>query len=377
MEKLNVKIFHLNEKDFMDNVNALEKDPIDLSNFFQVNSSVHDELNKFIEDFNHDSKHFLFAQSNLFSGFNQFVYESFSEVIHGLAKVLSCDEIFLNNPPERVIQSFKHAKNLFNLEDSPRKLMSLTSDKFLKLKEDINNRIVGQTSAKKRLLLSLSKYLYSSETLPIIIAFIGPQGVGKTEMAKVIAKSLDPSSSLFREQLSMLRNDSAAQYLLGGDNTANTFSKSIQQREGNVLLLDELNLLAPQLIPTFYQIFDEGVFRDLVYSVDLKKTIIICTANYLSKQEMIENLGYPLYSRFTAVCEFNKLNEQQYIDIANKKIESKLNHLTEKYKYIIKSDEIRKLVLDEPKIFSDVRNLDHYIDDAISTLVLKSIGIVI
>lgn len=381
MTKVRINIYHLNEKDYIEKVHKIDRHSIALSNFFQFNSNIRDEMEKFLkktEEDNLDSGnlgHSLYAESSLFSGLHQFVFENFGTVLYNLAQFLSCDQIFLNNPPERVIQAIKQEKDLFQFHDVPRELMALTKTKMVKLKEDLDNKIIGQTAAKKRFLLSLTKYLYSDETTPLVVAFIGPQGVGKTEMAKMISQSFNPSARLFREQLSMLRNESASRYLLGGDNETDTFSKSLQQRESNVLLLDELNLLAPQLIPAFYQVFDEGIFRDLVYSVDLRKTIIICTANYLNKKEMIDTLGKPFYSRFTAVCQFDQLSREEYIEIANTKINDKVKCLKTEYTDVVNVEDVKKKVLGQQNAFADVRNLDHFIDDAISSLILKSINI--
>ena len=248
--------------------------------------------------------------------------------------------VILNNPPDKVYQAFLDRRSQYSVENIPRKSFILNKESLIAVKNNLNKSINGQENVKKHILVNLSKYLYSNTTSPLILAFIGPQGVGKTEMARVISDSLFEEGHLFREQMSMLTNAASQDYLFGSDTSSRSFSKNLLQRRSNVLLLDEFNLINPNFYGAFYQMFDEGKFVDGYYTVNLDKTIIICTGNYMSKQEMVSDLGAPLYSRFNDICVFDKLSVADYLKIADSKLNNKIKNLKSEYQKKINKNKI-------------------------------------
>lgn len=372
----NIEFYHLNDELFNEKLNN-KSNKINLDEFIPLNSDYKEKIDdikdKYTQEpFTKEDEFIIVANSSFFSGVRDFVYSKLPLLIHYmiLSTKLNVTNIYINNPPDKVFQAFTDHKNEYIIQNHPHESFTLTKNTLINVKNNLNNLISGQQSVKKHILVNLSKYLYSNETSPLVLAFIGPQGVGKTEMAKVLSDSLCSKGSLFREQMSMLTNMASQDYLFGSDSSSKSFSKDLLQRRSNVLLLDEFNLVNPNFYGAFYQMFDEGKFVDGYYSVPLDKTIIICTANYMSKEEMVFNLKAPLYSRFTDICIFDKLSSEDYLKIAQSKLDTKIKRINSEYQDKVNRNKIIKSI-QEYGIFSDVRNLDHVIDQLISKQLLE------
>jgi ATP-dependent Clp protease ATP-binding subunit ClpA len=193
--------------------------------------------------------------------------------------------------------------------------------------------------------------------------FYGPSGIGKTETAQLLAKEMQ--GELFRRQFSMYQNNEFATYLFGGTYYQGSFAKDLLDRESNVILLDEFDKANPIFHSAFYQLFDEGVYEDQNYKVNVEKAIIICTSNYSSKEEVKEKLGEAIYYRFDAVIGFKKL------DIQSKRI------LVERYisqydKNLLTEEQEANLINGALKC-ENVRSIKKLVRDTISMVSLRKI----
>ncbi|BDX42641.1 MULTISPECIES: AAA family ATPase [Lactobacillales] len=114
--------------------------------------------------------------------------------------------------------------------------------------------------------------------------FYGPTGVGKSETAKFVNKVINSNKNLFRKQLSMFHSENFMNYIFG--DKSSSFAKDLLDRETNVILLDEFDKAHPMFYSAFYQLFDEGVYTDKFYDVNLDNVVIFCTSNYLNENEI-------------------------------------------------------------------------------------------
>lgn len=370
-----VTINHLNDKIFNKQF-ANDSNLINLDEIYPLKADFDEKITEINEKYNSETEYILIVNSTFFTSVRDFVFGLIPREIELLVtnSNLNIEKIYINNPPDRVIQAFNDHSE-FSIKDIPREGFKLDNQLLLKLKENLDNEIKGQELVKKRILVNLTKYLYSDDKRPIVLAFIGPQGVGKTELAKVISNTLFEDGILFREQMSMLTNNASQDYLFGSDTSSKSFSKALLQRKSDVLLLDEFNLVNPYFYGAFYQMFDEGEFVDGYYTVKLNKAIIICTANFMSKDEMVQNIGAPLYSRFTDICVFDELSREDYLEIAKQKITEKIENIRPEYQKQINIDKIIERIKNIGT-FQDSRNLDHVIDQLISLQILNKNGII-
>lgn len=242
----------------------------------------------------------LVAFSHSYAGITSGAVENFL----GLIGSFEIDNLFLQNPPDSIRKSIKEAfGSLVESIDFPYR--SVSDDVFLEVHDQFEDKIIGQHSAFEALLLALYRLLKSKDKKPAVIMLYGVSGVGKTETAKFISETLE--QTLFRKQFSMFQNESYADYIFGGTVQESCLAKELLERKSNVILFDEFDKPAPVFYSAFYQMFDEGVFVDKNYTVNLEKSVIFCTSNFLSEDEARTRLGDPLFYRFDAMIKYGKL----------------------------------------------------------------------
>ncbi len=216
----------------------------------------------------------------------------------------------------------------------PLELLRKTSNHIVNIDENIlqtfnseyDDIIIGQESVKTKVLQAIYPLMSDGQRKPVVVLFFGDTGIGKTETANYLAKLL--KGQLMRKQFSMYQNNEFANYLFGGSNNEGSFAKDLLDRDCNVILLDEFDKANPVFHSAFYQLFDEGIFEDKNYRVNLDYSIIICTSNYKTEDEIVEHLGSAIFNRFDAVIHFEDLTIP-----AKEKITDKIIHQTsEEYK---------------------------------------------
>lgn len=72
----------------------------------------------------------------------------------------------------------------------------------------------------------------------------------------------------------------------------------MKREESNIILLDEFDKANPIFHSAFYQLFDEGIYEDQNYKVNLNYAIIACTSNYKTENKIKEQLGIPIFNCF-------------------------------------------------------------------------------
>lgn len=238
--------------------------------------------------------------------------------------------IFIQNPPNLIKERLQQL-NLITEEYSYvyNKLDFEIVESFAR---DFNNKILGQESARNSLVKALFKKTKTNK--PIVIMLFGPSGIGKTETAKYLSNLLN--QNLFRTQFSMFQSNSYSDYLFGGTHNQSSFAKDLLDRESNIILLDEFDKTGSYFHSAFYQLFDEGIYVDKNYSVNLKEAIILCTSNYKTLSELKNTLGAPLYYRFDYIIEFKELSSIAKSKIIDLYLNKYFNKLTNYEKDFIK-----------------------------------------
>ncbi|PSO44637.1 MAG: hypothetical protein BRC22_02270 [Parcubacteria group bacterium QH_9_35_7] len=160
------------------------------------------------------------------------------------------------------------------------------SEKLIKLEEKMHERIVGQDEAVDLVANALrrARTEVRSEDKPISnFLFLGPTGVGKTELAKTISDTyFGGEENMIRIDMSEYQDKSSLYRLIGQPNQQGTGLLTEQVRENpfSLLLLDELEKASQDVQNLFLQVFDDGRLTDSVgREVDFTNTIIIATSN--------------------------------------------------------------------------------------------------
>ena len=177
------------------------------------------------------------------------------------------------------------------------------SQKLLNLPKSLSQFIIGQ----KKAINIISKAIRRARTglknpsKPIgVFLFLGPTGVGKTELAKVLAKYLfNRSNSLVKIDMSEFTERFALSRLIGappgyiGYDEGGDLTEKIRRNPYSVVLLDEIEKAHPDLYNIMLQVFDDGVLTDgLGRKIDFSNTIIIMTSNLGTKNIQGTDLGF-------------------------------------------------------------------------------------
>lgn len=307
------------------------------------------------------SKHYdyLVGYSENFSGISESAIQNFDAIL----KIVEFDEIYLQNPPENIKRLIEDVYSDVTIEVYD--YSKLTSDMFLKINNEFNERIIGQDHVKDELLNSFYDLLKGyNRDKPICLLFYGPSGVGKTETAKFLSEIM--GEELFRKQFSMFQNNKFSEYLFGGAHMQASFSRDLLERESNIILLDEFDKAANIFHDAFYQLFDEGIFEDSNYKVSLKNSIIICTSNYLNDKDIRKNIGDPLFFRFDKIIEFKKLNKEAIEKILVNKVNKKFDLLTDEDQNLIDKDEIIDYFKEYSDYLVNTRQISKLVDEKIN-----------
>lgn len=285
--------------------------------------------------------------------------------------LVNFEDVYINNPPNILL------KSLEILEDvkykKPFYYKKINENKIKQLSNSFDDEIIGQKLAKENILRTLVKMQWRKKTKkPLVLMFYGKPGIGKTETAKFLAKKLY-KGSIVREQMSMASTENSINYFKSTKHTELSFSKTLMNRSSNLILLDEFALAHPIILTSFFQLFDEGTYTDSNYTVDMSNSIIICTSNLLSKQEMYQQIDEALLSRFDAFIPFTVFTNEEKIIIIKKTLSDLEKGVDKKYKEKIDWIKAEKDLTIKIAEFTNMRNIRNYIEDYLSEKVLQMI----
>lgn len=285
------------------------------------------------------------------------------------------EEIYLHNPPKKFFNSLKQQvkSEFLNIEQST--FAKISEEQLKRISEDLNEKIVGQEKAKKSLLRKLVTQLVRTNAKPLVLMFYGEPGIGKTETAKQLSFTLYGNNNIIREQMSMVGGESSVKYFKSTNHSEDSFSKTLLNRESNVILLDEFALAPAFFHSTFFQMFDEGIYEDQNYKVDLSNSIIICTSNFKSRLEMEKNIDIALLSRFDGFVKFSTLSideKKQILKLTYSKIISS-EYIDERYQEYLDEDKILACIESHLNTLPNVRAIRKYVEDVVADELLEVI----
>lgn len=282
--------------------------------------------------------------------------------------------LFLNNPPKKFYDDVKKTyPDIISESTSDRPSLDL---EILKgIASDYSNIVIGQPNVLRRLLPALYSLVNPQRKKPITILFLGDSGVGKTETAKFINSKF--GREMLRIQFSMQQTGEAYKYIFGGEHGEDSFARELIRRESNVILLDEFDKVNSLFYNAFYQMFDEGLFVDKNYSVNVERCIIICTSNYKSAEEAEKCLGSPIFSRFSKVIRFDEISIEDKLKIAAKNYNVLYAQLSGEDQKLIERNVVLNTFLEAIRrgYYKNMRTLKNDIEDALNIEVLKARGI--
>jgi ATP-dependent Clp protease ATP-binding subunit ClpC len=169
------------------------------------------------------------------------------------------------------------------------------SERLVNMEEDLEGSVIGQNDAIKKVVKAIRRNRagLKDPNKPIgTFVFLGPTGVGKTHLAKVLARYLfDTEDALVRVDMSEYMEKFAVSRLVGappgyvGYEEGGQLTEKVRRKPYSIVLLDEIEKAHPDVFHLLLQVLDDGVLTDSFgRRVDFKNTIIIMTSNIGSRQ---------------------------------------------------------------------------------------------
>ena len=252
------------------------------------------------------------------------------------------------------------------------KLMSSEREKLLHLKDKLSMRVVGQDEALDLVTDAIlrSKAQVSDTNRPIgSFLFLGPTGVGKTEVAKALAEQLfDDESKIVRIDMSEYMEKFSVSRLIGappgyvGYEEGGQLTEAVRRKPYSIVLLDEIEKAHPDVFNILLQILDDGRITDSKgVTVDFKNTIIIMTSNLGSEyafekdqdlkrkeyEDIIRMTFKPEFiNRIDEIVIFNPLDAKMIVKVAEKFLNILKKRLAENDVELSVSDEAMKKIVE-------------------------------
>lgn len=254
------------------------------------------------------------------------------------------------------------------------KMLEGEKEKLLHMEEALHSRVIGQNEAVDAVSNAIrrSRAGLSDPDRPIgSFLFLGPTGVGKTELCKALAKFLfDTESALVRIDMSEFMEKHSVARLLGappgyvGYEEGGYLTEAVRRKPYSVILLDEVEKAHPDVFNVLLQVLDDGRLTDgQGRTVDFRNTVVIMTSNLGSDviQDRFTELSYgemksevmnvvvhsfrpEFLNRIDETVVFHPLDEKHITHIAGIQIESLRQRLAEKEFELILSDEALALI---------------------------------
>ena len=192
-------------------------------------------------------------------------------------------------------------------------------NRLVKMSDELKGKVIGQDEAISKVVRAIQRNRagLKDPNKPIgTFIFLGPTGVGKTELAKVLARYLfDSDDALVRIDMSEYMEKFAVSRLIGappgyvGYEEGGQLTEKVRRKPYAVVLLDEIEKAHPDIFNLLLQVLDEGVLTDsLGRKVDFKNTIMIMTSNIGSRQlkDFGQGVGFSTLSKLTGAEDHSK-----------------------------------------------------------------------
>ena len=236
------------------------------------------------------------------------------------------------------------------------RLMEGEIEKLVHMEERLHQRVIGQEEAVSAVSMALrrSRAGLSDPNRPIgTFLFVGPTGVGKTELARALAEFMfDSQDAMVRIDMSEYMEKHAVSRLLGappgyvGYEEGGQLTEAVRRRPYSVVLLDEIEKAHPDVFHTLLQVMDDGRLTDgQGRTVSFKNVVLIMTSNIPGGRAGVESQFKPEFvNRLDDIVEFEQLTREQIGEIVDLQVAVLIKRVHEREVEVELSDAARTLI---------------------------------
>jgi ATP-dependent Clp protease ATP-binding subunit ClpB len=221
------------------------------------------------------------------------------------------------------------------------KLLEGETEKLIHMEERLHQRVVGQEEAVEAIANALRRARTGLQdpNRPIgSFIFLGPTGVGKTELARALAEFMfDDDRALVRIDMSEYQERHSVARLIGappgyvGYDEGGQLTEAVRRRPYTVILLDEIEKAAPEVFDVLLQVLDDGRLTDgQGRSVDFRNTVLIMTSNIRSADDLRSRFRPEFLNRIDEIVEFSALSREQIAEIIELQLGRLRNRLADR-----------------------------------------------
>ncbi len=381
-----------------DKIAVLKKDEEELRKKWEEEKAINDKVAKKKEEIEQ-------AKFKLEQAENNYDLENAAKLRHGIIPKLETELAELKSKDESQILSDTVEEDdiagiISKWTKIPiKKLVSGEKEKLLLLEENMKKRVKGQDEAIKLVSDAIlrSRAGINDPNRPIgSFIFLGPTGVGKTEVAKTLAYELfDDERHMVRIDMSEYMESHSVSRLVGappgyvGYDEGGQLTEAVRRNPYSIVLFDEIEKAHKDVFNILLQILDDGRITDSQgRTVDFKNTIIIMTsnlgseyilegkenANELVMEELRHTFKPEFINRIDEIVIFNSLNENTVYDILDKLINDLQNRLSNINIKLNFSDKVKKFIIDSSyDVRFGARPLKRFLSKNVETLIATAI----